>query len=120
MPLFALFLTKLMIFEIYPINYRPILIQGVMEASYPSSTTLLVLCVMPTLVEQTNGRIGNVKVKRIIRNISIVFSAFMVMGRLISGVHWFTDIIGAVLLSAGMFMIYKEVLEWNFMKNCRN
>lgn len=109
-----------LIFEIYPINYRPILIQGVMEASYPSSTTLLVLCVMPTLVEQTNRRIGNVKVKRIIRNISIVFSAFMVMGRLISGVHWFTDIIGAVLLSAGMFMIYKEVLEWNFMKNCRN
>ena len=109
-----------LIFEIYSINYRPILIQGVMEASYPSSTTLLVLCVMPTLVEQTNRRIGNVKVKRIIRNISIVFSAFMVMGRLISGVHWFTDIIGAVLLSAGMFMIYKEVLEWNFMKNCRN
>ena len=109
-----------LIFEIYPINYRPILIQGVMEASYPSSTTLLVLCVMPTLVEQTNRRIGNVKVKRIIRNISIVFSAFMVMGRLISGVHWFTDIIGAVLLSAGMFMIYKEVLKWNFMKNCRN
>ena len=109
-----------LIFEIYPINYRPILIQGVMEASYPSSTTLLVLCVMPTLVERTNRKIGNVKVKGIISNISIAFSVFMVMGRLISGVHWFTDIIGAVLLSAGMFMIYKEVLEWNFMKNCRN
>ena len=95
-----------LIFEIYPINYRPILIQGVMEASYPSSTTLLVLCVMPTLVEQTNRRIGNVKVKRIIRNISIVFSAFMVMGRLISGVHWVTDIIGGILLSLGLVMLY--------------
>ena len=41
-----------LIFEMMPINYRPILIEGVMEASYPSSTTLLVLCVMPTLVEQ--------------------------------------------------------------------
>lgn len=40
------------IFEIIPINYRPILIEGVMEASYPSSTTLLILCVMPTLIEQ--------------------------------------------------------------------
>ena len=29
------------IFEIIPINYRPILIEGKMEASYPSSTTLL-------------------------------------------------------------------------------
>ena len=36
-------------FEMVPINYRPILIEGYLEASYPSSTTLLVLSVMPTL-----------------------------------------------------------------------
>ena len=41
-----------LIFEMVPINYRPILIGGLLEASYPSSTTLLVLCVMPTLIEQ--------------------------------------------------------------------
>lgn len=45
-------------FEMIPINYRPILINGVMEASYPSSTTLLVLCVMPTLIEQTQRRLS--------------------------------------------------------------
>ena len=39
-----------LIFEMLPINYRPILINGFIEASYPSSTTLLVLSVMPTLV----------------------------------------------------------------------
>ena len=38
-----------LIFEMIPINYRPVLIDGFMEASYPSSTTLLVLSVMPTL-----------------------------------------------------------------------
>ena len=32
-----------LIFEMIPINYRPILIDGMLEASYPSSTTLLVL-----------------------------------------------------------------------------
>ena len=95
------------VFEIIPINYRPILINGIMEASYPSSTTLLVLSIMPTLVEQMNRRLKSTSAKRIICVLTIAFSAFMVIGRLISGVHWFTDIIGGVFLSAGLFCIYK-------------
>ena len=99
-----------LIFEMIPVNYRPILIEGRMEASYPSSTTLLVLCVMPTLVEQVNRRMKNVAVKRLINIITIVFSVFMVLGRLISGVHWFTDIVGGALLSVGLFCSYKAVI----------
>ena len=104
------------IFEIIPINYRPILIGGVMEASYPSSTTLLVLSVMPTLVEQVNRRLSNVTLKRIIDVASIAFSAFIVIGRMISGVHWFTDIVGGVLLSAGLFVIYKAAVMLSMKK----
>ena len=97
-------------FEMYPINYRPILIEGILEASYPSSTTLLVLSVMPTLVLQANRRIENRYLKRIIYAFTIVFSVFMVIGRLVSGVHWFTDIMGAVFLSTGLFYLYKAVV----------
>lgn len=97
-------------FEMCPINYRPIFIEGILEASYPSSTTLLVLSVMPTLVLQANRRIENRYVKRIIYVFAIVFSAFMVIGRLVSGVHWFTDIMGAVFLSTGLFYLYKAVV----------
>lgn len=96
-----------LIFEMIPINYRPILINGVMEASYPSSTTLLVLCVMPTLIEQIQRRLSGIAVKKMITIVTIVFSAFMVIGRLISGVHWLTDIVGGVLLSIGLFFIYQ-------------
>ena len=96
-----------LIFEIIPINYRPIPIDGHMEASYPSSTTLLVLSVMPTLIEQMERRMINKKLKQIITILAILFTAFMVFGRLISGVHWFTDIVGSVLLSMGLFCIYK-------------
>ena len=99
-----------LIFEMIPINYRPTLIEGFLEASYPSSTTLLVLSVMPTLVFQANRRLENVIYKNIILIFSSVFSAFMVIGRLISGVHWFTDIIGSVMLSVGLFCIYKSVV----------
>lgn len=95
------------VFEIIPINYRPILINGVLEASYPSSTTLLVLCVMPTLIEQTQRRMTSSVWKVIITVLSVAFSVFMVIGRLISGVHWFTDIVGGILLSAGLFLIYR-------------
>ena len=98
------------IFEIIPINYRPILIEGRMEASYPSSTTLLVLSVMPALVEQIKRRLSGIRVKQIITIATIAFSVFMVTGRLISGVHWFTDIVGGELLSAGLYMLYKAAV----------
>ena len=91
-----------------PINYRPVLINGLMEASYPSSTTLLVLSVMPTLIFQLKYRMKNIKLQRIVTVITLLFCVFMVVGRLVSGVHWLTDIIGSVLLSAGLFYAYKS------------
>lgn len=100
-----------LIFEKIPINYRPILINGVMECSYPSSTTLLVLGVMPTLIFQTKIRVKNTAIKNIIIVITVIFTVFMVVGRLLSGVHWVTDIVGSVFLSAGLYMIYKSIIE---------
>ena len=94
-------------FEMVPINYRPIPIDGVMEASYPSSTTLLVLSVMPTLVFQIDRRASGPAARRLTKAFAILFSAFMVIGRLVSGVHWATDIAGSVLLSAGLFTVYR-------------
>ncbi len=95
-----------LIFEMIPINYRPILIDERMEVSYPSSTTLLVLSVMPTVIFQIDRRIKNRVVRRIITPSTILFSLFMLIGRTIAGVHWLTDIIGSVFLSAGLFLIY--------------
>ncbi|MBR5262230.1 MAG: phosphatase PAP2 family protein [Clostridia bacterium] len=108
-----------LIFEMIPINYRPILINGIAEASYPSSTTLLVLSVMPTLVFLTQRRIKSGSVRTIIRAATMLFSCFMVLGRLISGVHWLTDIIGSVLLSVGVFYVYKGVTLWISARSCR-
>ena len=108
-----------LIFEMYPINYRPILINGFMESSYPSSTTLLVLCVIPTLVFQANQRLKSITLKSFITIFAVAFSVFMVAGRLISGVHWLTDIIGSCLLSAGLFYTYKGIVLWTSTKNSK-
>ena len=96
-------------FEMVIINYRPILIDGYLEASYPSSTTMLVMCVMPTAAMQLNARIKNTVFKRYAIIAIVAFTAFMAIGRLVSGVHWITDIIGGALLSAGLVMIYYSI-----------
>ena len=98
-----------LLFECVVINHRPVLIDGRLEASYPSSTTMLVLCVMPTAVMQFNARIKNRVLNRCVAFVSYAFIAFMVVGRLVSGVHWFTDIVGGVLLSAGLVMMYYAI-----------
>lgn len=105
---YVLVILCYLFFEAVPVNYRPIFINGVAEASYPSSTTLLVLSVMPTLVFEIKRRVKNRKTVKVIEVLTVIFSVFTVTGRLICGVHWFTDIFGGVLLSAGLFLIYKS------------
>ena len=105
-----------LLFEMMPINYRPILIGGNLEASYPSSTTLLVLSVMPTLKYQSERRIAKPVTRKAIAVFVIVFSAFMVLGRLIAGAHWATDIVGSVFLSSGLFMIYRFMADYTDQK----
>ena len=106
-------------FEEYVVNYRPVLINGYLEASYPSSTTLLVLCVMPTAVLQLRERMKNRTLRKGISYIITAFVAFMVIGRLVSGVHWLTDIVGGVLLSAGLVMMYYSISNLKRKNNKR-
>ena len=97
-------------FEKVPINYRPVLVDGVLEASYPSSTTLLVLSVMPTLNLQIKRRAADTAAAKAGRACAAWFAGFMVAGRLVSGVHWLTDIVGAMLLSGGLFFCYRAAI----------
>ena len=106
---YIIVMAALIFFEMFVVNYRPILINGFLEASYPSSTTMLVMCVMPTAIMQFNERIKNNVFKKCVNILILVFITFMVIGRLISGVHWFSDIIGGALLSGGLVMIYYSV-----------
>ena len=106
---YLLVMAAYVLFEVFVINYRPVLINGCLEASYPSSTTMLVLCVMPTTLMQLNARIKSQTLKRWVGFGITAFILFMVIGRLLSGVHWFTDIIGGALFSAGFVMLYHSI-----------
>jgi undecaprenyl-diphosphatase len=108
---YVVVLAAYLLFEEIVVNYRPVLIEGFLEASYPSSTTLLVLCIMPTTRMQLKERIRNHTVRKYISIAITVFTCFMVVGRLISGVHWLTDIIGGTLLSGSLVTGYQFVCE---------
>ena len=95
------------LFEFVVINRRPVLIEGYLEASYPSSTTMLVTCVMPTAMMQLHSRIKTAWLRCSALAVIGAFTAFMVIGRLISGVHWLSDIVGGLLFSIGAVMLYR-------------
>ena len=96
------------LFEYVVINYRPILINGYLEASYQSSTKMLVTCVIPTAMIQMKERIKSRVWRRTVILLLASFTLFMVVGRLISGVHWLSDIVGGLLVSAGLVCAYRS------------
>ena len=103
---YILVVALYLLFEAIALNYRPVLIDGRLEVSYPSSTTFLTLTVMPTAVMQLRWRLKN---KNVLRGFTVpiaVFTLFMTVGRLFSGVHWVTDIVGGVLLGVGLDGLY--------------
>lgn len=89
-------------FETYVINYRPILMDGILEASYPSSHTLLSVCICGSSLIINKYLFKNKNFFKVENIISILSILVIVIGRFISGVHWFTDIIGAILISIAL------------------
>ena len=105
MAVFYVFFDKVII------NYRPVLEEEQLAASYPSSHTMLVCCVMATAIMQFNRMIKNQTVCILADIVAVAVIALMVMGRLLSGVHWLTDIIGGVIISAALVMLYVSVVQ---------
>ena len=98
-------------FELIKINYRPILIDGKLEPSYPSSHTLLAvfICIASTFIN--NKIISNKNTRTICNTFVLCIGAITIIGRIASGVHWITDIVGGILISTSLVIGYALVLE---------
>ena len=99
------------LFNLFPINYRPVLEDGVLEASYPSSHTVLLVCVMLTAILQIGWLIKSRNLKIALDIVCLAAALVMLVGRVISGVHWFTDILGGIILSASLVSMYCGVFS---------
>lgn len=95
-------------FEIIEINFRPVLIEGKLEASYPSSHTMLSVGIMTTAIFELHELIKNKKALLIIFDVACIAIALTVLlGRLLSGVHWLTDIIAGILIVSALICLYR-------------
>lgn len=104
---YTLVISAYLLFEWVVINYRPVMLGADLEASYPSSHTMVVVCIMATAGSQFRLLWpGKVKACGILNIVTTVIAAVTVLGRLFSGVHWFTDIVGGLLLAAALVTLY--------------
>ena len=97
-------------FEKVIVNYRPILMNGFLEASYPSSHTLMTICLCGSSIS-VNKKLFNNTITKLMNMLSLVIVMITVIGRLISGVHWFTDIIGGIIISIALLMTFHSVID---------
>ena len=110
---YVIVIAAYVFFEMFIINYRPIILEESvgLEASYPSSHTMLVICIMGSAMVLFQQMIQK-KVLRVILNVLSGIVIFVtVFGRMISGVHWFTDIVGGMLLGITLIQLYASVLR---------
>lgn len=108
---FAIVIVAYVFFDKFIINYRPIIMEKGLEASYPSSHAMIISSIMGAAMIQFHNRIRNKSIRNIVQIISAGIIILVVVGRLISGVHWFTDIIGGVLLSGVFISLYYSLYK---------
>ena len=99
------------LFEKLVINYRPVLEDGELAASYPSSHTVLIVGIMMTTILQLSKRLAGRKLCRPACISCAVLAAVAVIGRLLAGVHWFTDIVGGLILAAALVVSYEAAVR---------
>lgn len=111
--LYLIVIGLYLLFENVIVNYRPIIMPDNTrpEASFPSSHTMIVCVIMGSAAMLIGKYIKNKTLCRILRAVCYVIIGVTVVGRLIAGVHWLTDIIGGILISVTLLALYVEVKD---------
>ncbi len=100
------------LFEKFPVNYRPVILDNSLKSSHPSSHTILSVCVMLTAILQFERLLREKKKLQLwVVSVCVILLIITVMGRMIAGVHWATDILGGILLALALVELYRGITE---------
>lgn len=113
--LYVLMAVVYVFFEKFIINYRPILIDGELEASYPSSHTILAICICISSLIVSKNYLDDKYIK-LTNTLTIILLAGVFLGRTLSGVHWISDIFGGVIISSTLLMYFYTLYDVKFKK----
>ena len=109
--LYVLCLVIYAVFEKVIINYRPVILEEGLEASYPSSHTILAVAFISAAVVEFNARLKAKRVRTVVVSLCILVGIGVVVTRFLSGVHWLTDIVGSILISSACFVLFWGVFN---------
>ncbi len=111
--IYILVILLYVLFEKVPFNYRPVVLdpaQG-LEPSYPSTHTMIILSILGTAIAVIGDYIKNAKLVLLLKILALVIMALTIIGRLVCGVHWFTDIAGGVIISLFFINLFKDLTK---------
>ena len=98
------------LFDKIAINYRPVIIDNELEPSYPSTHVLLAMCFCLSSVIISKYYMKKDTIRKIVNIATWILMLFIVVGRMMCGCHWFTDIVGGVLISLALLNIFNTIL----------
>ena len=108
---YAILLALYVLFEVAVLNYRPVMTGGVLEASYPSSHTMLAVFVfIGGWLFARRYLAGRRAADVALGTTAALLSLITALSRLLAGVHWLTDVIGALLLSGALLCFFAALL----------
>ena len=107
---YSIVVLTYVLFEHITINYRPVLINGELDLSYPSSHTLAAICICGSSIIINFRLFKDKGIFKYITLLSTISMFIIILGRLLSGYHWFTDIIGGILIASTLLYIFNSML----------
>ncbi|MBR4791470.1 MAG: phosphatase PAP2 family protein [Treponema sp.] len=111
--IYILVILLYVLFEKVPFNYRPVVLDPAegLEPSYPSTHTMIILTIFGTAIGVIGDYLKNAKLVLLLKIICLVIMAVTIVGRLICGVHWFTDIAGGVIISLFFINLFRDLTK---------
>lgn len=111
-PSLLLLVAVYFVFEkIWVLNYRPILINGIAEPSFPSTHTLIAVTVLGMTMMALPKYIKNRRQRILIDVLALVAMVAMAFLRVASGMHWMTDVLGGVIFGIDLVLVYGGALR---------
>lgn len=92
--------------KLIDVNYRPIAISGTAQTSFPSTHTMIAAFVLLAATRAILKRNGNeIKYQLLAYSGSSILILLCSLGRILSKMHWATDVLGGLFIGVGLFFI---------------